>query len=136
MITTKGRYAIRLILDIAEQNSDRPVTLDDIAARQEISKKYLESIVKILVKGKLVKGTSGKGGGYLLTRKPKEYNVYEILLLAEGSLAPVACLEEDAEECTRCDKCKTLPMWKKYNTMIKDYFSKITIEDILKGKKF
>lgn len=135
MITTKGRYAIRLILDIAEQNSDKPVTLDDIATRQEISKKYLESIVKILVKEKLVKGTSGKGGGYLLNKKPNEYTIYDILNVCEGTLAPVACLEDNAEECSRCDSCKTLPMWRKYNNMTKEFFSSITIEDLINGKE-
>jgi len=131
MISTKGRYAIRLILDIAEQNSEKPVTLDAIATRQEISKKYLESIVKILVKGKLVKGASGKGGGYYLTRKPSEYDIYEILLLAEGSLSTVSCLEADATPCPREGSCKTLSMWKGFNDLTKDYFSRITIQDLL-----
>ena len=92
MISTKGRYAIRLMIDLAEQNTDKPTTLDAIATRQDISKKYLESIVKSLVAARLVKGTSGKGGGYFLTRKPEEYPVYEILRITEGSLSTVACL--------------------------------------------
>lgn len=131
MISTKGRYAIRLMLDIAENGIDKPVTLDAIATRQDISKKYLESIVKILVKGKLVKGTSGKGGGYFLTRKPEEYKILEILKLAEGSLATVACLEEGAEKCPREATCKTLSMWKGYDNLVNDYFNKITIKDLL-----
>lgn len=131
MISTKGRYAIRLMLDLAEQNTDTPVTLDAIATRQDISKKYLESIVKILVTGKLVKGTSGKGGGYFLTRRPEEYTILEILNLTEGSLSTVACLEESAEICPRKDKCKTISMWTGYDKLTKDYFSQITIQDLL-----
>lgn len=131
MISTKGRYAIRLMIDLAEQGSDLPVPLDAIANRQDISKKYLESIVKELVKGKLVKGTSGKGGGYFLTRKPEEYTLYEILLLTEGSLATVACLGEEAIECPRSSICKTLPVWKDYDNLVKDFFSSRTIKDLL-----
>lgn len=131
MISTKGRYAIRLMIDLAEQHSDTPIPLDTIAMRQDISKKYLESIVKILVTGKLVKGASGKNGGYSLTRKPEEYTILEILKLTEGSMATVACLEEDAEECPRMEKCKTLSMWKGYDNLVNDYFSKIRISDLL-----
>lgn len=131
MISTKGRYAIRLLIDIAEQNSPSPVTLDAIADRQQISKKYLESIVKMLVKDKLVKGASGKGGGYLLTRKPEEYTIYEILRVTEGSMATVACLEEGAPECPLKSSCKTVNMWSGFNELTKDYFSKITIKDLL-----
>lgn len=131
MISTKGRYAIRLMIDLAEQNSDTPVPLDSIATRQDISKKYLESIVKLLVTGKLVRGASGKNGGYFLTRKPDEYTIMEILKLTEGSMATVACLEDGAEECPRLDKCKTVSMWRGYDNMVNDYFSKITIKDLL-----
>lgn len=131
MISTKGRYAIRLMIDLAEQDSNTPVPLDAIATRQDISKKYLESIVKELVKGKLVKGTSGKGGGYFLTRKPEEYTLYEILTLTEGTLATVACLSEGADECPRRESCKTLPLWSDYNNLIKDFFSSRTIKDLL-----
>lgn len=131
MISTKGRYAIRLMIDLAEQNSNTPTPLDAIALRQDISKKYLESIVKLLVTGKLVKGTSGKGGGYFLTKKPEEYKIIEILKLTEGSLATVACLEDGAEECPHAKKCKTISMWKGYDKLTYDYFSKITIKDLL-----
>lgn len=131
MISTKGRYAIRLMLDLAEQNSDTPIPLDAIAARQDISKKYLESIVKTLVTNKLVKGASGKGGGYSLTRKPEEYTIYEILKTTEGSLATVACLEDAAEVCPRADKCKTVSMWRGYDEIFRDYFTNITIKDLL-----
>ena len=131
MISTKGRYAIRLMIDLAEQNTDKPTTLDAIATRQDISKKYLESIVKSLVAARLVKGTSGKGGGYFLTRKPEEYPVYEILRITEGSLSTVACLEDGAEKCPREEKCNTISMWRNYDRMVKDYFSNISIRDLL-----
>ena len=133
MISTKGRYAIRFMIDLAEQSTDTPVPLDETAARQDISKKYLEIIVKILVKGKLVKGTSGKGGGYLLMRRPEEYTIGEILELTEGTLSTVACLNADAEQCPRESSCKTLPMWKKFDNIVHDYFFNITIADLVNG---
>ena len=133
MISTKGRYAIRFMIDLAEQPEDAVVSLDVTAARQGISKKYLESVVKLLVANKLVKGTSGKGGGYRLLKKPKEYTVLEVLTASEGSLATVACLGENAEKCPREDGCKTLPMWKKYDTMVHDFFDGITIADLVEG---
>lgn len=134
MISTKGRYAIRFMIDLAEQTEGVPIPLDDIAKRQEISKKYLEIVVKLLVEGKLVKGTSGKGGGYRLLRKPEEYTVGEILRATEGSLATVACLENDADLCPREQRCKTLPMWKKYDQLVNDFFDNITIQDLVDGK--
>ena len=133
MISTKGRYAIRFMIDLAEQKEAIPVPLEDIALRQEISRKYLETVVNLLVKAKLVKGASGKGGGYRLLRKPSEYTVGEILKVTEGTLAAVACLEEDADTCPREKFCKTLPMWKKYDTMVHDFFYHITIEDLVNG---
>ncbi len=133
MISTKGRYAIRFMIDLAEQSTAAPVPLDETAARQDISKKYLEIIVKILVKGKLVKGTSGKGGGYLLMRRPEEYTIGEILELTEGTLSTVACLNADAEQCPRESSCKTLPMWKKFDNIVHDYFFNITIADLVNG---
>lgn len=134
MISTKGRYAVRLMIDLAEQESTTPVPLDSIAMRQGISKKYLESIVKILVTGKLVKGTSGKGGGYLLTRRPEEYTILEILELTEGSLATVSCLEKGAESCPREKSCQTIAMWKGYDKLFREYFSGITIRDLCHKK--
>lgn len=131
MISTKGRYAIRFILDLAEQNSESPVTLDAVASRQDISKKYLESIVKLLVTNKLVKGTSGKGGGYSLIKKPSEYTILEILKNTEGSMATVSCLDENADVCPRESKCKTLKMWKGYTKIVNDYFENITIQDLI-----
>jgi len=133
MISTKGRYAIRFMIDLAEQPEGTPVPLEDAANRQQISKKYLEIVVKLLVTAKLVKGTSGKGGGYRLLRRPEEYTVGEILRVTEGSLATVACLHADSEGCPRSGGCKTLPMWKKFDDLVHDYFSNITLDDLVKG---
>lgn len=135
MISTKGRYAIRFMIDLAEQPAEIPVPLESIAKRQGISKKYLEIIVKLLVTGKLVRGIGGKGGGYRLLRAPEEYTVGEILELTEGSLTSIACLEKDAEYCPREDFCKTLPMWKKFDKMVHDYFYHITIADLRDGSE-
>ena len=134
MISTKGRYAIRFMIDLAEQPQGIPVSLEDIAMRQGISKKYLETVVNLLVKAKLVKGERGKGGGYRLLRKPSEYTVVEILKATESSLATVACLDADADTCPREKGCKTLPMWKKYDLMVHEFFNNITIEDLVKGE--
>ncbi|MCQ2545812.1 MAG: Rrf2 family transcriptional regulator [Clostridia bacterium] len=131
MISTKGRYALRFMMDLAEQPEGSPVTLDAVSARQNISKKYLEIIVKILVKGKLVKGTSGKGGGYRLLRSPEEYSVGEILELTEGTLAPVACLQPDAKPCDRESICKTIPMWREYHEMVNHFFYSKKLTDLL-----
>ena len=131
MISTKGRYAIRLMIDLAQQNSSKPVSLDSIAQRQNISKKYLESIVKMLVTAELVKGVSGKGGGYSLIRKPEGYTIYEFLVVTEGTLSVVACLEDGAPKCDSESKCKTLPMWKDFNKMIFDFFKGRTVKDLM-----
>ncbi len=131
MISTKGRYALRVMLDIAKQNTDSYIPLKEIAERQGISKKYLEIIVKELVSAKLLKGVSGKGGGYKLSRKPEEYSVGEILEVTEGTLAIVACLSKDADKCPRAEKCETLPMWSEYNKMIYDFFYSKTLSDLL-----
>ena len=121
MISTKGRYALRVMIDLAEHDQGQPVPLKDIAERQGISKKYLEIIVKELVDGKLVKGASGKGGGYVLLRKPEEYSIGEIVELMEGTLAPVACLQKDAEECPRYASCVTLPLWQELDQLVHDF---------------
>lgn len=133
MISTKARYALRVMVDLAQHQDAGYIPLKDIAARQEISEKYLEIIIKILVKGKMLKGLRGKGGGYILTRKPSEYIIGEIIEMTEGPLAPVACLQPDAEICTRKDICVTLPLWEKYNTLVHDFFFRITLEDLLNG---
>ena len=131
MISTKGRYALRVMIDLAQQNSNGFIPLDEIADRQGISKKYLEIIIKTLVQNKLLKGLRGKGGGYQLTRQPAEYTVGEILELTEGTLAVVACLQKSAEPCLRKEKCNTLPMWTKFDQMVHDFFFGITLEDLV-----
>ncbi len=122
MISTRGRYALRVMIDLAENQSDKYIPLKDIAARQEISKKYLEIIVKDMVHGGLLKGTSGKGGGYKLCRPAEDYTVGEILEMMEGSLSPVACLADPNYECSRREECQTLPMWSEFDTLVHDYF--------------
>lgn len=132
MISTKGRYGLRVMIDLAEQNDDKYIPLKDIAARQDISKKYLEIIVKELVNGKLLVGVSGKGGGYKLCRDPKDIPVGEIIELMEGSLSPVACLMDPNNECPRKDQCETLPLWTEYEKLVHDFFYSKSLEDICK----
>lgn len=131
MISTKGRYAIRVLLDLAENNTGNYIPLKDIAERQEISKKYLEIIVKDLVTHGLIYGVSGKGGGYKLSKAPEEYIIGEVLELMEGSLSPVACLADKNYQCTRRSFCKTLPMWVEYDTMMRDFFYKKKLTDLI-----
>ena len=130
MISTKGRYALRVMIDLAEHDCDKPVPLKEIAERQDISKKYLEIIMKELVTGGLVKGISGKGGGYLLCKPPEEYTVLEILEQMEGTTAPVACLECGAKPCKRESVCNTLPMWKEFDEITRSFFSGKTLKDL------
>ena len=132
MISTKGRYAMRVMLDLAENGKGGFIPLKDIAERQGISKKYLEIIVKELVKGGLVVGASGKGGGYRLVRSPEEYPLGEIIELMEGPLAPVACLLDGAKECPRSGECETLPVWKEYDRLTHDFFYGKTLLDIIR----
>ena len=132
MISTKGRYALRVMIDLAEHNEERYVPLKEIAERQGISKKYLEIIVKDLVKAGLLKGTSGKGGGYQLCRKPEEYNVGEILEVSEGTLALVSCLAEGSAQCERAPQCQTLPMWAELDGIIHDYFYGKKLSELVK----
>jgi len=131
MISTKGRYALRVMIDLAQQNSDGYIPLKEIAEREHISKKYLEIIVKELVGAKLLTGVSGKGGGYRLSRKPDEYSVGEILEVTEGTLAVVACLVKGAEECPRAKSCDTLPMWSELDKIIHDYFYSKKLSELL-----
>ncbi len=135
MISTKGRYALRVMVDLAQQDTDGFVPLDEIAERQGISKKYLEIILKTLVAKKLLKGMRGKGGGYRLTRRPEEYTAGEILELTEGTLASVACLRADAEPCERKARCNTLPMWERFDGMVHDFFYGITLADLAKERE-
>lgn len=131
MISTKSRYALRILLDLAEQKSEQPVPLKAIAERQELSEQYLQQIAKILVENGLLAGISGKGGGYALNRRPDQYNIGEILTLMEGTLAPVACLAGKGEECGRSSFCRTLPLWKEFDAVVHDFFYGRTLADLL-----
>lgn len=130
LISTKGRYALRVMVDLAEHPREGYIPLKEIAQRQEISEKYLEAIIKILVRAKLLSGVRGKGGGYQLTRPPEQYTVGEILRLTEESLAPVACLEEDADRCPRAAACRTLPLWQGLDKAISGYLDSVTIAEL------
>lgn len=132
IVSTRGRYALRVLIDMAEHNNDDRIPLKEIAERQEISQKYIEVIMSLLSKNGIVNGVHGKGGGYKLVKKPSEYKVGEILEITEGTLAPVACLEKNAETCPREPNCRTLPMWSKLDNLIKNFFNSITIADLMK----
>lgn len=134
MISTRGRYALRVMVDLAQQGKEGYLPLKEIAKRQGISEKYLESVLKSLVQEKLLVGIRGKGGGYRLTKAPDEYTVGSILRLTEGDLAPVACLEKDAAPCPRRAGCPTLPMWKKLDGMMRQFFDGITLADLASGE--
>ena len=130
IVSTKGRYALRVMIDLAEHQAERYVPLKEVAARQDISEKYLENILKVLVQNGFLEGLRGKGGGDRLTRSPDQYTVAEILLLTEGSLAPVSCLSPGAPVCERMANCRTYNMWKGLNDLIANYFGNITIADL------
>ena len=133
MISTRGRYALRVMIDLAEHGGGDFVPMKEVAARQEISLKYIERIMPLLTKENLVEGLHGKGGGYRLCRPPEDYSVGEILRITEGELAPVACLERGAKPCPRAAECRTLPMWKKYYAMTNELFDGISIADLMKN---
>ena len=135
LISTKGRYALRVLIDLAEHQSDGYIPLKVIASRQEISEKYLESIIKLLVKARFLYGLRGKGGGYKLTMDPEKYTVDAVLRLTEESLAPVSCLEEDADPCPRVADCRTFSMWQGLDRQIHDYLSRFTIADLMLSKE-
>ncbi len=132
MVSTRGRYALRVLVDLAEHQGDGYITLKEIAGRQEISEKYLETIVKDLVKFRVLEGVRGKGGGYRLDKKPEEINVLEILRVMEGTLAPVACLAQDSKPCSRSADCRTLPLWQGLDQVVSDYLQKFTIQDLVR----
>lgn len=132
MVSTRGRYALRVMIDLAEHSNGKYMAMKSVAERQEISLKYLEKILRLLVSANLVEGVHGKGGGYRLTRAPQDYSVCEILKLTEGSLAPVACLECGAEKCKRAGECRTLPMWTELNRLVNGYLENITLADLMK----
>ena len=131
MISTRGRYAIRVLIDLAEHRGELFTPMKEVAARQEISLKYLEKIMPLLSRANLVEGQHGKGGGYRLTMEPERYRVGDILRLTEVDLAPVACLSTPTNTCPRASYCRTLPMWQKYYEMTLSYFDGITIRDLM-----
>ena len=133
MISTKGRYALRFLADIAEHQGDGYVPLKDVAERQDISEKYLEIVVKELVKGGMLDAVRGKGGGYRLCNAPAEYGVKDILERMEGSLAPVACLGPERVPCPRKGACRTLPLWQGLEQVISDYLERFTLADLVRG---
>lgn len=133
MISTKGRYALRVMIDLSEQDASSYIPLKDIAKRQEISQKYLESIMTILSKAGFVDAVHGKGGGYRLNRAPSDYTVGSILKATEGSLAPVACLGQGKNICKRAAACRTLPMWTELERLIDNYLEGITLGDLAKN---
>lgn len=130
-ISTRGRYALRMMLDIALAPEDRPVRVKEISERQQISEKYMEQIISILNKAGLVRSVRGPQGGYFLSKRPEEYTVGSILRLTEGSLAPVDCLGFDENNCPRCDNCVTLLLWKKLDDAIKGVVDTVTLADLV-----
>lgn len=131
LISTKGRYALRVMIDLAEHRSDDFVALKEVADRQGISEKYLESIIRMLVKAKVLESLRGKGGGYRLKKSPDEYTAGSILRLTEESLAPVSCLEEDADRCPRMTQCRTRALWQGLDKVINDYLDNVTVADLM-----
>lgn len=133
IISTRGRYALRVIIDLAEQSDNQYIPMKEVAGRQQISLKYLEQILPVLTKNNIIEGIHGKGGGYRLCREPKDYTVGEILRLTEGDLAPVACLGGgNSESCPRNSECRTLPMWIELDKLVNNFFDGITIADLMK----
>ena len=134
-ISTKGRYALRLMIDLATNDAGEPIRIKEVAARQGISDKYLEQIISILNKAGYVKSARGPQGGYILKKKPEDYTVGMILRLTEGSLAPVACVEEEEKDCDRQKSCVTYILWKKLNDAISDVVDTVTLQDLVDWKE-
>ena len=135
MVSTKGRYALTVMVDLARKGEKGYVSLSDIAESENLSMKYLESIIAILNKGGMLKSLRGKNGGYMLARDPKDYNINEILLLTEGTLAPVNCIMQEGVQCDKAATCSTLPLWAGLDKVIENYLKGITLEDIIKGNR-
>ena len=133
MISTRGRYALRILVDLAEHQSEGYITLREAAERQEISEKYLESIVKDLVRAHFLEGLRGKGGGYRLARPAEEINVLDVLQRTEGPLVPVACLEPESAACPRASVCRTLPLWEGLERVVSEYLGGYTVQDLLRA---
>lgn len=134
LISTKGRYALRVMIDLAEHQTDDFLSLRGIAQRQEISEKYLESIIRMLVKARVLESLRGKGGGYRLRKTPDQYTVGSILRLTEESLAPVSCLEENADPCPRAGSCRTFKLWQGLDRVIHEYLESVTIADLMEQR--
>lgn len=134
IISTRGRYALRVIIDLAQNCDNGYMAMNTIAKRQGISLKYLERIIPVLTQNKIIEGIQGKGGGYRLCRLPKDYTVGEILRLTDGNFAPVACLECEINNCENKESCPTLPMWEQLQGIIGNYFDGITIADLITNK--
>jgi len=132
MVSTRGRYALRVMIDLAEQGGSGYIPMKDIAQRQGLSLKYLERILPVLAKNGIVEGVQGKGGGYRLCRKPQDYNMGEILRLTEGSLAPVSCMDCGTEPCERAADCRTRPLWHGLDKVINEYLDSVTLADLMK----
>lgn len=133
LVSTKGRYALRIMLDLAQCSGGESVVLMDVAKRQGISEKYLESIVSSLTRAGLLTGQRGRGGGYRLSRTPEEYSIGEILRATEGPLAPVSCLKPEKNECGRSAECLTLPLWKELDRRMEGYLDSVTLAALLRG---
>lgn len=134
-VSTKGRYAIRFMLDLALHNTGEPVRIKDVAARQNISDKYLEQVVSILNKAGYVRSIRGPQGGYVLTRNPEDYTMGQILRLTEGDMVPVACLADDVNQCDRADNCVTLHFWKKLDDAISNVIDNTTLADLVEEEQ-
>ncbi len=132
MISTRGRYAVRVMIDLAEHDTGGFVPMKEVAARQGISLKYIERIMPLLTRAKLVQGVAGKGGGYRLCRPAESYHLGEILRASEGDMAPVSCLECGAEPCERANSCRTLPVWREYYRLTNEYFDSVMLSSLLK----
>jgi len=133
-ISTKGRYALRMMADIAEHQKDGYVTLKDVALRQEISKKYLEQIALHLSQAGMLRAVRGYQGGYMLVRPAEEYSVYSIVQVVEGSMVPVSCLQQQPLVCERRNCCRTLPVWQGLEKLIRGYLESISLEDVVEGR--
>lgn len=130
-VSTKGRYALRFMIDLAQNSNGQPIRIKDVAKRQEISDKYLEQVVSLLNKANFVKSVRGPQGGYTLTREPKDYTVGEILRMTEGDMVPVSCLAGDTNNCERANGCVTLKLWEKLDNAISDVIDNTTLEDLI-----
>ncbi|MCQ2567121.1 MAG: Rrf2 family transcriptional regulator [Mogibacterium sp.] len=135
MVSTKGRYALTVMVDLAKHTGEDYISLADIAERENLSMKYLESIISILNKGGMLNSARGKNGGYKLAKSPEEYTINEILILTEGSLAPVNCIMQDGVQCDKAATCSTLPLWAGLDKVIDTYLGGITLQDIIDGNR-